>query len=142
MSKILSYISIARKAGLLITGEEKTGTAIKASQAKLAILASDSSANAKHRAEGFVHERNTPLITVPLTKSEISAATGRAGCSMAVFTDIGLAASFVSALAADDEEFLELANKLAEKNAKAAARKQEGKAHIKNKKFGKRRKSV
>lgn len=98
MAKALDYIGIARMSGGIETGEDNTKSLIKSGKAKLAILASDASPAAKRRAEGYVFETNVPLLETPYTKEQISAIAGRPGCSMAAFTDLGLSASFVSAL--------------------------------------------
>ena len=79
------------------------------------------------------------MLTLPFTKAEISYTTGKAGCSMAAITDIGLASSLVSALAEEKPEvYAEAARRLAEKNSKARQRKQP-RAQERNKKTGKRR---
>ena len=71
------------------------------------------SANARKRAEDFVKGTNVPLTALPLTKEAVSSATGRPGCSMAVFTDKGLAAAFLKALAAEyGEDYSPLAELL------------------------------
>ena len=142
MNKTLNYMGLAKKAGLLDTGEENTGSAVKFGKAKLVILASDASDNARRRATGFVSDSNTPLITVPFTKEDISSATGRAGCSMVVFNDIGFAASFTKSLSDLNSEYEELASQLCANRDRAEKRRQEAKAHERNKKVGKRRKSV
>ncbi|MGI6028832.1 MAG: L7Ae/L30e/S12e/Gadd45 family ribosomal protein [Candidatus Heteroscillospira sp.] len=142
MNKALSYLGLARKAGLLEIGEENTGAALRWGKAKLVLLASDASENARHRAEGFLQGKNTPCVTLPFTKDEISAETGKNGCSMAAFTDIGFAHSFVKALAGDGEEYAEVLEQVSQMKERAAQRRQEAKKHEMNKKFGKRRKNV
>ena len=98
--KALNYICLMRKANAIQIGENDTGTAIRSNQAKLVVLAADASDNARHRAEGFVHGRNVPLIVSPFTKNEISQAVGKNGCSMAAICDIGFADSFIRCLCA------------------------------------------
>lgn len=143
MSKALNYLGIAKKAGWIEVGEENTGIAVRGGKARLVLLAADASDNARRRAEGFVARTNTPLLTVPFTKTEISDMTGKSGCSMAAFTDIGLAHSFVSALEQEHgEAFSELAGLLGERLKKAKQRKSEAKAHERNRKTGNRRSSV
>ena len=70
MDRAVSYLGIARKAGLLTTGEESCGAVVRAGKAKLLCLASDASPNAARRAEGFVYGTRTPLLRVPYTKEE------------------------------------------------------------------------
>ena len=139
MSKALRYLGIARKAGLLELGEENTGTAVRCGKAKAVFLAADASDNARRRAEGFGYGRNIIMLTLPFTKEEISFTTGKAGCSMAAITDIGLASSLVSALAEEKPgEYAEAAQRLADRNSRAQQRKQP-RAQERNKKNGKRR---
>ena len=113
MTKALGLLGLARKAGALVTGEEKAGLAVRNGQAKLLVVSADASANARKRAEDFVKGTNVPLAALPLTKEDVSSATGRPGCSMAVFTDKGLAAAFLKARAAEyGEDDLPLAELL------------------------------
>lgn len=143
MSKGLNYIGIARKSGTIETGEENTAMLIKSGKAKLVIVASDTSPNAKKRAQGYVFSSAVPIVEIPYTKQELSDITGKAGCSMAALTDIGLASSFVSALKDEfGEKYETAAAELDAKRQKAAQRQKEAKAHQRNAKHGKRRKSV
>ena len=136
MHKALNYIGLARKAGAIEVGETNTGAAIRAGKGRILILASDASDNAKRRAENFVHGTQTPMVAVPFSKEELSQLTGAAGCSMAAFTDVGLAAVFMAALAENEPSFKETAELLAQKNQKAQQRKKEALAHEKNMKTG------
>ena len=141
MDKDLNYLAIAQKAGLLVTGEENTGIAIRAGKAKLVMLASDASENAQSRARGFLYGRNTPLIILPRTKAEIAEAVGRSSCSMAALTDTGLAFMIASVLAeVNSDVYGETAGYLAEKKRREAQRKTEAKSHDRNKKMGRRKK--
>ena len=113
MNKALGFLGLARKAGALITGEDNTRLAVRSGQARLLVVSADASANARKRAEDFVKGTNIPLAALPLTKEAVSSATGRPGCSMAVFTDTGLAAAFLKALAAEyGEDYSPLAELL------------------------------
>ena len=137
MSDALGYLGIARKAGAIEAGENNSGAAVRGGKAKLLVLASDASDNAVRRAENFVYGRGTPLLKLPYTKDEIAATLGTGECAMVAFTDIGLASSFVTALAAKDTSFEGLAAELQSKRDRALARKKEAKAHTVNKKLGK-----
>ena len=101
MNAALGFLGLARKAGALVTGEENARHAVRSAQAKLLVVSADASANARKRAEELVKGTSVPLAALPLTKEAVSSATGRPGCSMAVFTDTGLAAAFLRALAAE-----------------------------------------
>lgn len=143
MSRGQNYLGIARKAGAIELGEEKTGTAVRAGKAKLVILASDASPNAVKRAEGFSFGRSVLLLTVPLTKEEISGATGKNGCSMAAFTDLGLAANFASALAQEQGgDYSAAAAELQLRLERAVRRKSGPRTQADSSKQGKRRNSV
>ncbi len=98
MSKALKYLGLARKAGVLETGEDNSSGLVKAGKARLLIVASDTSEGACKRAEGYVFETFTVLVKVPYTKLDIADTTGKSGCSMAAMTDPGLSRAFVQAL--------------------------------------------
>ena len=136
MHKALNYIGLAKKAGAIEVGETNTGAAIRAGKGRILILASDASDNAKRRAENFVHGTQTPLVSVPFSKEEISQVSGADGCSMAAFTDVGLAAVFMAALAENEPSFQQTAELLAQKNQKVQQRKKEALAHEKKMKTG------
>lgn len=141
MNKALSMLALTKKAGSLEIGEEASGALVRSGKARLLVLAADASGNAQRRAEGFVYGTNTPLITLPFTKLELSNTLGKAGCSMAAFSDVGLAASFAAALALDDaESYGAISEELRQKEEKFRQRKAEAQAHVKNKRFGKKRK--
>jgi ribosomal protein L7Ae-like RNA K-turn-binding protein len=93
MDKAARYLGIARKAGYLEIGAENCGAAVRSGKAKLLLLASDASDNARQRAEGFIYGRNTPLAVLPDDKETLSGLTGTPNCAMLAFTDIGLASS-------------------------------------------------
>lgn len=137
MNDPLNYFGIARKAGAIELGEVNSGSAIRSGKAKLLVIASDASENARKRAENFVYGRKTVHVTLPYTKEELCRITGSHGCSMAVFTDIGLAAAFMKNLAETDTVYLTASEKLTAQNDKAMQRRREAQAHSRNKKFGK-----
>jgi len=110
-SRALNYLGIAKKAGLIETGEENSHAAIKKGKTRLLIVASDASENAAKRAAGFVFEDEVPLARVPFQKADIAAITGKTGCSMAALCDAGIASSFATALF---EEFGEAFSELSE----------------------------
>jgi len=137
MSEAIRYIGIARKAGAVDIGETNSGAAVRSGKARLLILASDASGNAQRRAENFVYGTGVPLVKVPYTKEKLSDISGAAGCSMAAFTDIGLASAFISDLAVEDGGFSELAGKLKEQDEKQRRLRREHKIHERNKLRGK-----
>lgn len=87
-----------RRAGRLELGETATGAAVRAGHARIVVLASDASDNAKKRAAGYLSGRRALLVPLPYTKAELSELLGKGGCSMAACTDLGLASAFLKAL--------------------------------------------
>lgn len=121
--KAANYLGIMRKAGALAIGEVESGAAVKGGKAVLLCLAKDASDNAQHRAEGFVYQRNTPLIRLPYEKETISHLVGKPGCSMISLLDLGFASAFVSALAQiDADQYAAVAQRLKEQTDRAKAR--------------------
>ena len=138
--RILNNLGLMRRANAVSIGETNTGAAARAGKAVLLLLASDASANARNRAEGFVYGKNTIMIALPFTKEEISDRVGVNGCSMLAVTDIGFANALMKSLAAlQPESYEEPAKQMAERFSKAAKRKNEAAAHERNKRNGKRR---
>jgi ribosomal protein L7Ae-like RNA K-turn-binding protein len=135
-----AYLSLARKAGVLVTGEQNTGVEIRNGRGRLLALAADASDNARRRAEGYIQNHPIPMVVLPLTKEEIANATGKNGCSMVVFTDAGLAAGFAGALLKEyGEEYRQLSDTLAETRDRLASRR---KAFNRDSKQGKRRRDL
>ena len=136
--KSLNLLGMMRKAGAIEIGETNAGAACKGGKAKLMILASDASDNARKRAAQFVNGRKTILIDAPYTKEEISSKVGAGGCSMAAITDLGFAIAFVKGLAeTEPEKYTEAAEKLSARYDKAVRRKKSA-ADEKKKRQGKR----
>ena len=131
--KALNLLGLMRKANAAAIGETDTGAAARAQTAKLVVLASDASGNAQSRANGFVHGRDIPLITLPFTKQEISEHVGKSGCS------IGFADAFLKLLCELDDGYADTAKAISERLENQKQRKHETKAHEKNKRTGKRR---
>lgn len=141
--KILSMLGLMRRANAIEIGEINSGSAVKSGKAKILLLASDASDNARHRAEGFVFGHNTILTDLPYTKEEISMNVGVNGCSMAAVTDIGFANALMNALSAtDSEKYSVIAEEVNSRFAKAERRKNETAAHKRNKWNGKRRTNI
>lgn len=138
--KALKLLGLMRKANAVMIGETDSGAAARAGQAKLLALASDASDNAKSRAEGFVYMKGIPLTVLPFTKDEISSAVGKSGCSMLAICDIGFADAFMKELCeGDPEKYSSVAETVSGMHSRVDARRQEARAHEKNKRTGKRR---
>lgn len=130
MDSFLTYLGLARRAGCLETGEENTGLCVRMGRVRLILLASDASENAVRRAESFAKTgAGIPVVTVPREKAELSAATGRPGCSMVAVTNIGFAAGIVRRLSeTEPDKYEALALELTRKRDKATRRKREAMA--------------
>lgn len=138
--KALNLLGLMRKANAAQIGETDTGSVARGGTAKLVVLASDASENARSRAKGFVYGRNVPLVVSPFTKEEISSHVGKNGCSMLAVCDTGFADAFMKCLTAiDEEKYADCAGKIAEALAKEKQRRSEKEAHERNKRTGKRR---
>lgn len=141
--KTLNLLGLMRKANAIAVGETNTGGAVRAGKAKLLLLASDASDNARSRARGFTHGRDVVTVTLPFTKDEIAAHVGVSSCAMAAITDIGFANAFMKSLAAAvPEGYDESTAEIQRRFEKADRRKKETAAHEKNKRIGKRRNNV
>lgn len=143
-SKALNYLGIMRKAGACAVGETDCGATCRAGKAKVLLVASDASENARSRARGFVYGRGIPLVELPFAKFELAGLLGRGMTAMIAVTDLGLAEAFMRTLAAEDprEEYVQTAARLAERLEAEKQRKKERQAHQQNRRFGKRRKQT
>ena len=141
--KTLNLLGLMRRANALQLGETNAGAAVRGGKAKLLLLASDASDNARGRAEGFLVGRNAIGLTLPFTKAEISAHVGVSGCSMAAVTDIGFANALMKLLVElSPGEYEEIAAQVEQRFSRAERRKKEAKAHERNKRTGKRRTNI
>lgn len=136
MSSPDNYIGIAKKAGALAVGETDAGTACRSGKAKILLLASDASENTVNRAENFIAGRRTVLIKSQYTKAALGDMTGSRACALAAVTDMGIAASILSALAQGDDRYEAAAAEMAARNEKAKRRKAESGVHERKKRTG------
>lgn len=99
--KAIRYLSLAAKAGKLITGGDDCEKAIrKQRQGGLLILASDAGKDAVRRAEIMAGSARVTIFKTVYTKSELASAVGRgSSAALALVTDEGLAAAFTAAAA-------------------------------------------
>lgn len=119
MGKAINYLSLARKGGLVDIGESASGQAVRQGRARLLTVAADASENARKRAGDFAKRIGSEPVPLPYSKEEISRAVGRPGCSMAAFTDAGIAAAFMRALADEYGAEYEAAAQSAAQRARA-----------------------
>ena len=128
MDKAAQYLCIARKAGLLVMGEDACSAAVAAGKARLMALASDASANTVKRAGSTLQGHRALLAALPWTKDELAGILGKS-CAVLCMTDLPLAARFASALAESLPEWRETASILSQREDKAARRRAAGRKH-------------
>lgn len=142
MNKVLGVLGLAKKAGQLEVGEEPTGAAARAKDARLLLIASDAADNSYRRLKHFADAGACLYAKLPCTKDELGSALGRTSCAMAAVTDIGFAEAIAKKLAEDDaEQYGVLAEKLGVKAQRAAERRKELEQHEKNLRTGKKKAS-
>lgn len=137
--KALNLLGLMRKANALRIGEEDTGSAVREHAAKLVLLASDASDNAKKRASGYMYGSKAPLIRLPFTKEDISEHVGKSGCSMAAVCDIGFADAFMKLLCDISPTEYEDAAQTIQRRAQISKKRKNDSTPQKNKRTGKRR---
>ena len=139
MDKLLNLIGLAQKAGRLAVGEEPTGAAARARDARLILVAADAAENSVRRVRHFADAGQCLWCRIGADKDALGRAVGRSSCAMLAVTDIGFAEAIARKLAEGDERFAETAEKLAVKARRAAERRREAEAHEKNVRTGKKR---
>jgi ribosomal protein L7Ae-like RNA K-turn-binding protein len=123
MEREVRLLGIARKAGLLQIGDESVSAAAVASRARLILSASDASENSTRRAKSYAEASGKLHLVLPFTKFELSECLGRGAPGMLAVTDVGIAASLTSMLAARDTARYGLAAaQMAERNERARRR--------------------
>ena len=135
--RALNYLGLARRGSNIAIGEEPVGIACRGNHGRLLLLAKDAADNTFRRARAFTSSGKPPVIRVPFTKEELGNAMGVNACAMAVFTDVSLALAFVKALD-EPEHYAKLLEELERQVARVQKRRQEEKAHQKNKRTGKK----
>ena len=94
----IRYLSLAAKAGVLVTGGDEVDKALRRRSKGLLIVASDAGADARRRAEMMTARSGSALLISSYTKREIAAAVGRGNTvAFALVTDRGLASAFAKA---------------------------------------------
>lgn len=120
---VLRMLGLARRAGKLAYGDELVREACFDHKTRCVFIAGDAGANAAKKAAFYADKANVPCVTLPHGKYELGGAIGKAGCAMCAVADIGMAAAAVNKLAEQDPAYAEVAQQLAEKNAKIQSRK-------------------
>ena len=138
MDKALNYLSLARKAGKAELGEEPAGAAARALHAHLIVVAGDASDHTWRRAKSYVAGTDQSCIRLPYTKDEIGMAIGRTSLAIAAITDPALALALVQSLPVP-EKHAAIVAVLTEKAQKQRKRQSEAKAHLRNRRSGKKK---
>ena len=104
-SKSIRYLSLAAKAGRLVTGGDEVEKSIRRGKGGLLLLASDAGQNTVRRGVQLSQDPRVSLRKTAYTKSQIAAAVGR-GNSVALLlvTDEGLADAFLRASASAQQQ--------------------------------------
>ena len=138
---ILHLLGLAKKAGRLEIGEEPVGSACRARQARLVLLAADAAPNTYRRAAHFGEAGNVLWLELPFTKEELGFQMGRSSCAMLALTDAGFAAAVSEKLRdRDPEKYEAAASQLKQKADKVLRRQKEQRQHEKNLREGKGKK--
>ena len=137
MDKALNYMALARKGGRIELGEEPVGAAARAQHARLVVVACDASDHTWRRALSFVANTTQQCIRVHYTKDELGLAIGRTSLAIAAFTDPALALAFVKALP-PQERYAQAIEDLEKRSKRVQQHRLEEKAHLRNKKKGKK----
>jgi ribosomal protein L7Ae-like RNA K-turn-binding protein len=96
MGHELSFLSLARKANRLESGEDPVSAAMENGKAKLLVHAKDASPRTVKWAVRMAGERGIPVAPLNYSKEELGSAIGRPPTAIAVMTDTGMAKSFVA----------------------------------------------
>lgn len=133
-------LGLAKKAGLLEIGDDSVSQASRLKKTPLILSASDASDGSKRRARGYAEQSDSIHLVIPSSKEELSALIGRGSPGMLAILDTGIAARYAAMLALEDEALYgPAAGQLADKAQRLLKRQAEAKAHLKNKRTGKRR---
>lgn len=135
--KSLGLLSISRKGGNIVLGEEPVGAMTRAGRARLVLLASDAGPHTVRRAKSFVAGTPQPLLEIPYTKDALGDALGVTSCAIAAITDVRLAQAFVKTLG-EPEKYAALLQDLEIRVKRVEKRRAEEKAHRRNVRFGKK----
>ena len=138
MDRALNYMALARKAGRIELGEEPVGGAARAGKACLVAVAADAGDHTWRRAKSFVAGTNQIAVKTPFSKDDMGLVVGRTSLAIAAFTDPAMALAFLKALP-QQEKYSEELQALESRAQRVRQRRQEAKAHEKNKRVGKPR---
>lgn len=133
----LGLLSIAKKGGNIVLGEEQVGAVARAGRARLILLAQDAGAHTYRRAKSFVAGTPQPVLQLSYDKDTLGDALGTTACAIAAITDVRLAQAFVKTLG-EPEKYAELLRDLDVRVQRVEKRRAEEKAHRFNVRHGKK----
>ena len=136
MDKALTYLALARKAGLAELGEEPVGAAARLGHARLVLVAADGSDHTWRRAKSYVTGTKQQLLRMPYSKDEMGFAIGRTSLAIAAITDAGMGKALVESLE-NPKQYAQILAVLEEMDKQSKLRQKEAKAHARNKRLGK-----
>ena len=136
-NRSLGLLSISRKGGNIVLGEEQVSAAARASRARLVLVASDAGPHTVRRAKSAVAGTAQPLLTLSYTKDELGDALGIPCCAVCAITDVRLAQAFVKTLG-EPEKYAALLQELDVRVKRVEQRRAEEKAHRYNVRHGKK----
>lgn len=119
MDSILAFIGLMKQANALSIGHDAVNTSCRQNKARLLLLASDSSENAKKAAYAAADTCSAQIVTLSFDKRELGNALGSKDCAMLSVNDTGFALSLSQKLQLSD-----LAANLTERLAREKRRKQ------------------
>lgn len=121
---IVSLLGLCLRGNHLAVGEEPVAEAAECRAIRLLVLCADAPDSTRRRAERFAREGQCLLAELPVTKTELGRALGRASVAMAGVTDLGLAGAVASRLGQmDPARYADLTQRMELKAKRAAERK-------------------
>ncbi len=138
MDKVLSYLGLARRGGLVELGEEPVGAIARTGKAYVILVAGDASDHTWRRAKSYAAGTDQQCIRLKCTKDEMGLAVGRTSLAIAAVTDVQLALTMVKAMG-EPEKHAAALEVLTAKAEKAKKRQAEAKAHQRNVRKGKKK---
>ncbi len=129
--KSLGLLSIAKKGGNIVLGEEQVGAVARAGRARLILLAADAGAHTYRRAKSFIAGTPQPMLQLSYDKDTLGDALGTTSCAIAAISDVRLAQAFVKTLG-EPEKYAELLQDLDVRVQRVEKRRAEEKAHRNN----------
>ena len=129
---LLRLIGLCKKAGRLEVGEEPVGSACRARDCRLLLIADDAADNTVRRAAHFAQAGNCLTLRLPFSRDDLGRPVGRTSCALAAITDIGFASALAGRLAkTDPETYGDTASQLEVKAKRAQERRKEQLSHEK-----------